>query len=288
MFMTTVLMFPGQGSQVVGMGADVLDKFGELEELADTILGYSIRKLCLRDPEGLLGQTQYTQPALFVVNTLSYLWRIRRSLPHPRCTLGHSLGEYSALYAADVFDFEIGLRLVQKRGELMAKATGGAMTAVVGLTEEKLLSALEAADLQTVSIANFNTYTQQVISGPADDVKAAEPVLKQAGAKLVIPLKVSGAFHSQAMKSAKGEFAKFLSTFTLSSPKIPVYANLTGRPYPKLESEIKTTLAEQITHQVSWVQSISAILTDFPESQFEECGSGTVLTGLLKRIRNNQ
>jgi malonyl CoA-acyl carrier protein transacylase len=274
----TTYLFPGQGSQSKGMGDDLFTQFPELTTKADILLGYSIQTLCLEDPLQQLDQTQYTQPALYVVNALSYL----KNEQKPHYVAGHSLGEYNALFASGVFDFETGLKLVKKRGELMSQATGGAMTAIIGLKDHEIQAILKNANIPSVVIANYNSHSQTVISGPKLDVEKLNPLFEQAGAKMVIPLKVSGAFHSPSMQTAQQEFAEFLSQFTFHAPQIPVIANVTATPYPA--SGIADYLAKQITHPVRWTETIEYLLAQ-GETEFEEIGPGKVLAGLVKRIK---
>lgn len=278
-------VFPGQGSQARGMGGALFPEFPELVKLADDILGYSIQTLCSEDPKEELNKTQFTQPALFVVNALSYLKKIKEIGKKPTFVAGHSLGEYNALFAAEVFDFETGLKLVQKRGALMSQAQGGGMAAVVGLKSDVVSSVLKQNNLNDIYIANYNSNTQLVISGPKDAVNATEKLFINAGAILFMPLKVSGAFHTTYMSNAQQEFTDFISTFTLSNPKIPVIANLTAKPYA--DNEIAVTLSQQITHPVLWTQSIEYLLQQ-NETVFEEVGPGKILSGLIARIKNGQ
>ncbi|WP_024834506.1 ACP S-malonyltransferase [Ruminiclostridium josui] len=278
-----VYSFPGQGSQAKGMGGILFDEFKDYTSQADEILGYSIKKLCLEDPDSNLGQTQYTQPALFVVNALSYLKKIQEVGRKPDFVLGHSLGEYNALFAADVFDFETGLRLVQKRGNLMAMAVGGGMAAVIGLSEEQVFDVLKQNNLHTIDIANLNSPYQIVISGLKADIDLAEAIFKShPDVKMYIPLKTSGAFHSRYMEKAKVEFENFISDISLNEPKIPVISNVTARPY--IKTEIKRNMVNQITHPVKWTESIRYLL-GFGELEFNEIGAGKVLTGLFSRIQ---
>ncbi len=278
-------LFPGQGSQVTGMGRELFSQFPEISAEADAILGYSVATLCLEDPHQHLNQTQYTQPALYTVNALSYLHKLRQCEKPPSFVAGHSLGEYNALLAASVFDFATGLKLVKKRGELMSQAVGGAMTAVIGLNSEAIKLILKQHGLLDITIANYNSYTQIVISGKAPDISKAQPLLEEAGALVVIPLKVSGAFHSPYMHSAQEQFEMFLKDFHFSSPKIPVIANCTASPYQF--SDISKNLAAQIAQPVRWVETINHLLAQ-NEVEFEEIGSGKVLTGLVMRIKNGQ
>jgi malonyl CoA-acyl carrier protein transacylase len=277
-------IFPGQGSQVKGMGGDLFTEFPEYTAQADKILGYSVRALCLEDLEQQLNQTQFTQPALYVVNALTAL---KKTSPEKKINYaaGHSLGEYNALLAAGVFDFETGLKLVKKRGELMSQASGGAMAAIIGLNTDAIKTVLTEQNLNHIAIANYNSHTQTVISGQKSDIEHALPIFEKSGAKMVIPLKVSGAFHSPHMRAAQTEFAMFLKEFHFSPPKFPVIANATAEPYPA--TQMDELLAKQITHSVRWTETIDYLLAQ-GETEFEECGPGTVLTGLIKRIKNGQ
>jgi malonyl CoA-acyl carrier protein transacylase len=202
----------------------------------------------------------------------------------PDFVAGHSLGEYNALLAAGAFDFETGLKLVQKRGDLMSTSGGGGMAAIIGLREEEILSVLHHYRLDTLSIANYNSYTQLVISGPLVDIKAARTYFKSAGARAYIPLKVSGAFHSHYMEHAQQEFSKYIRQFTFSTPRIQVISNIKAKP--TLRNEITESLTKQITHPVHWTQSIRYLL-DRNETVFEEIGPNKVLTHLIKDIRND-
>jgi malonyl CoA-acyl carrier protein transacylase len=281
----TTYVFPGQGSQQRGMGQGLFDLFPDIVKQADAILGYSIKTLCLEDPQQQLNQTQYTQPALYVVNALNYFKKLQESSTKPQYVAGHSLGEYNALLAANAFDFQSGLKLVQKRGALMSQATGGGMAAIVGLTGEKVNQILQENKLSDISVANYNSYTQIVISGPSAVIGQAQKLFETAGATLVIPLKVSGAFHSPYMQQAREQFEQFLTGFSFNIPAIPVIANLTAKPYES--DKVSYTLANQITNSVRWTESIRYLL-DKGETDFVEVGPGSVLTGLIRRIKNNQ
>jgi trans-AT polyketide synthase/acyltransferase/oxidoreductase domain-containing protein len=280
--MTKIYLFPGQGSQALGMGKDLFDLFPNEVATADKVLGYSIKELCLEDKNQKLNSTDYTQPALYVVNALTYLKKVSES-GKPQFVAGHSLGEYNALFAAGVFDFETGLKLTQKRGAIMAKAIGGGMAAIVGLEAAQIKTVLEQNKLTTIDIANYNAPTQTVISGPKADVEAAKPIFEAAGARMVVVLKVSGAFHSRYMKDAQNEFETFLNAQKLSAPQIPVISNLKADAYSADEVSIKSTLAGQISSGVRWVETIQ-LLAKQPEPAFEEVGPGKVLTGMLRQI----
>lgn len=281
----TVYIFPGQGSQYKGMGKELFAQFPEVIKHADEILGYSIQTLCLEDPHRQLSQTQYTQPALYIVNALSYLKQRKETPLAPRYLAGHSLGEYNALLAADVFDFETGLKLVKKRGELMSQATGGGMAAVLGLQENQIQELLREHNLSNTSIANKNTYTQIVLTGPKAEIERAQEICENAGAFMVIPLNVSGAFHSAHMHNAQMQFEQYLKEFNFKAPSIPVIANMNAQPYQA--HNIVQTLSHQMTHPVRWRESISYLLNQ-GSNEFVEIGPGTVLTGLIDRIKNGQ
>lgn len=269
-------MFPGQGAQRKGIGEQLFDKFPQQVQQANDILGYSIQELCLFDTQGQLNNTQYTQPALYVVEALSYLERINSSSPPTYC-IGHSLGEYSALFAAGAFDFETGLRLIKKRGELMAKCTDGGMLAVVDLPIERLLALLKLYHLDTIDCANLNSPKQTVLSGPSDDIAKAKEILSTE-AQMCIILPVSGAFHSRLMQGAAQEFSQFIEQFAFSSPHITVIANATAQPYNA--ENIKDNLTKQIDHTVRWTETIN-YLHQQGETEFIEIGPGNVLTRLL-------
>lgn len=276
-------VFPGQGSQQKGMGAALFDRYPALVAKADEILGYSLRTLCLEDPDRRLAQTEYTQPALFVVNALTHLAAVADGGVRPDLVAGHSLGEYNALLAAEVFDFETGLRLVAKRGQLMKQARRGAMAAVIDLPPDDIARLLERNGLSSIDVANLNTPTQTVIAGPVEDIPRAEPVFRQAGAKY-IQLNVSAAFHSRYMTEAEREFAAFMGGFAFAPPAIPVIANHTARPYDP--NDIRGCLARQISSSVRWYESVSYMIAT-ADPQFVEIGPGQVLTRMIAQIRQS-
>lgn len=278
-------LFPGQGSQSVGMCAELFEKFPDITAKADAILGYSIQSLCLGEMSSALNQTQYTQPALFTVNALSYFNRLQEKAIKPTYVAGHSLGEYNALLAAEVFDFESGLKMVQKRGELMSQMTGGAMAAIIGLHADAINEIFQKHHLKNVSIANYNSHTQIVITGKKEEVHQAQVLCEQYNAAMVIPLTVSGAFHSPFMQTAQEQFALFIKNFEFSAPKIPVIANVTARPYQ--HDDIRQTIAEQITASVRWTETIEYLQAQ-GVTDFEEIGPGKVLAGLVRRIKKGQ
>lgn len=275
-------LFPGQGSQQVGMGAALFDQFPDRVAEADEILGYSLKQLCLEDPNEELGQTQFTQPALFAVGALAY---DACEDPHADFMAGHSLGEYAALYAAGMVDFGTGLRLSRDRGALMAKVSGGGMAAVIGLSAEAISEALQGAGMASIDIANYNSLGQIVVSGPAGDMAAAGEACKGAGAKMFVPLKVSGAFHSRYMREPAEQFRAALDAVTFSAPKTTVLANVSAQPYTV--NEAAENLIAQIYSPVRWTETIQYFL-DTGVEEFVELGSGNVLSKLVKQIQRGR
>ena len=275
-------IFPGQGSQQKGMSSNLFSKFPDFVSIADDILGYSIEDLCVNDPNNLLSKTQYTQPALYTVNVLNYLDCQTKGNAAASYLAGHSLGEYNALYAAEVYDFETGLRLVQKRGQLMSEAKEGGMAAVIGMDEQAVQNTLNSAQAPHVDIANLNSPGQIVISGPRSEIERLQTPFEQAECMTYIVLKVSGAFHSHLMKDARKQFEIFLEDFTFSDPKTAVISNVTARPYEP--GKVKQLLADQITHSVKWTESIRYLWGKGCDT-FEELGPGNTLTNLIKKIK---
>jgi len=231
-----------------------------------------------------LNQTEYTQPLLYTVNALSYLKIMEDGGEKPDYLAGHSLGEYNALFAAGVFDFETGLRLVKKRGELMAQVSGGSMAAVIGLNVDKVEAILRENNLGAIDIANFNSPSQIVISGLKSDMDHAKSIFEIEKAQMFIPLKVSGAFHSRYMKEVKSKYQTFLNEFETSDLAIPVISNVKARPYKQLE--IKKNLIQQIDHPVRWTESIQYLLRH-GKMEFEEVGPGRILTNLIRTIKKD-
>lgn len=279
-------LFPGQGSQQKGMGQDLFDEFKELTRKADEILEYSIKRLCLEDPNEQLLQTQFTQPAVYVVNALSYLKR-NRTETKPAYVLGHSVGEYDALFASGLVDFETGLRLVKKRGELMAKARGGGMAAVMGLTADKVEEILKENHLENLYIANYNSSYQVVISGLKEEIARAEYIFLERGATHYRILNVSGAFHTPYMTDARKKFKKFVKMLKFGEMTIPVIANVTARPYR--QEEIEKNMVEQITTPVKWMESIRYLLAKGVDiNDFHEVSGVdiSVVKGLAMRINH--
>jgi trans-AT polyketide synthase/acyltransferase/oxidoreductase domain-containing protein len=274
-------VFPGQGSQQRGMGAGLFKRYPDLVARADKVLGYSIETLCIEDPERNLNKTQYTQPALFVVNALHYHQHMENA-PPPSYVAGHSLGEYNALYAAGGVDFETGLQLVQKRGALMAQAQMGGMAAVIGLSQHQVEQVLENNNISQVVMANINSPSQIVISGPRDNILSAQSLFEDEGCERYMPLNVSGAFHSPLVDSAAQEYATFITTTKFGHLKIPVIANLSGRPYK--QDDIADTLINQITHTVRWTDTVDYLFQQGVQ-EIEEVGPGNILSKLIAACR---
>ena len=271
-----VVIFPGQGSQFVGMGLELFARFPRETAQASAILGYDVAALCTEDRERKLSQTQYTQPALFVVNALTFL---DRGAPPAAFFAGHSLGEFNALWAAGAIDFSTGVRLVQQRGLLMSRVSGGGMAAVIGLPPAQVRACISGSPLD---IANYNSYDQTVISGPQSEMADAIARLERAGAKRVIALNVSAPFHSRYMKDVEDEFSRFMDTMPYTAPHTPVIANATALPYAP--EELRTTLLRQVSSCVRWIESVEYLIRR-GEREFIEVGPGNVLTRLVKDIR---
>lgn len=285
----TAFVFPGQGSQYVGMGKDFFEADDDSRKLfrhADEVLGFSLSKICFEGPEEELKQTRNTQPAIFLHSVVVFNKLTRKNAD---MVGGHSLGEYSALVAAGAMTFDDGLKLVRLRGELMQKAGAeqkGTMAAVVGLLPEAVEELCrEAASAGIVQPANFNSPGQIVISGSAEGVRKGMELAKARGAKLVKELVVSGAFHSPLMASARDGLKKKLDETTIVDATITVYANVTAEPVTKAE-DIRDLLFRQLTNPVRWEETVIHMVRDGADS-FIEVGPGKVLQGLAKRIAAN-
>ena len=283
-------VFPGQGSQFVGMGRDLYDSNKTARiifEQSDEALGIALSKLCFEGPEEELTQTINAQPALVTVS-YACLQATReiagKSLPEASFLAGHSLGEYTALAVAGAFDFTTAVRLARERGRLMHEAgqlKSGSMAAIIGLDESLLAEVCQKTD--TV-IANINCPGQIVISGAADNIARAIEMAASAGAKRAIELQVSGAFHSPLMKPAVDGLIKYLEETELKNPTIPVIANTTGEPLLNAAA-VKTELRNQLTNPVQW-QRIIEYIHGQGVTTFIEIGPGKVLTGLIRRINS--
>lgn len=277
--MKTAWVFPGQGSQSLGMGADLLNSPSAIArfEQAEQILGWSVSEVCLQ--EDRLSQTLYTQPCLYVVSAvLADLMRERGD--RPDLVAGHSLGEYVALYVAGVFSFEVGLQLVKRRAELMDRVSTGVMMALIGVDRDHLMAQIEQTP--NVVLANDNHPGQVVISGLSD---AIEAVLAKVKVRRVVPLKVSGAFHSPVVAEAAAAFCQVLELVPFQSAQIPVISNV--EPTPQTDADIlKAQLRRQMTGSVRW-REISLRLEIEGVDRVIEVGSGKVLTGLISRTCDN-
>ncbi|KAA1246082.1 ACP S-malonyltransferase [Aquimarina sp. RZ0] len=272
-------MFPGQGSQYRGMGKDLFKSYKNEVIQASNILGYDLEELCLKDPNRELSKTQFTQPALYVVNALSHYQK--RDI-NPKYLIGHSLGEYNALLAAEAFDFLTGLKLVKKRGELMAEASGGGMAAVLGLNINELQRKLEDEKYNQIDIANFNTPSQIVIAGPQNVINRAVKDFDKQNIK-IIPLFVTAAFHSRYMKPAAENFSFFLKDYKFSSLKTTVISNVTGLPYQ--DHNISELLSQQICSPVQWINMIR-LLMGKGVTEYQEVNS-VILAKMVSEIKNN-
>ena len=276
----TAWVFPGQGSQAIGMGMDLLDISYAKDrfDLAEEILGWSVIEICQSEDDKISG-TLYTQPCMYVVESI-LADLLREKGQQPDLVAGHSLGEYIALYIAGVFEWSAGLRLIQRRAELMDSVAGGMMAALIGFDREQLEQQIQQTP--DVVLANDNSPAQAVISGtPA----AVEAVISQVKKKRAIPLKVSGAFHSPFMAAAATEFQQVLESVTFKPAQIPVLSNV--EPIPSMDTKVlKQRLSRQITGSVRWRETSLRL----PEEGIErvvEIGPGTVLTGLIKRTCPN-
>ncbi|PCK08382.1 MAG: malonyl CoA-ACP transacylase [Alteromonadaceae bacterium] len=294
------IMFPGQGSQYKGMGRSLFSRYPQYTQKANDVLGYAIDELCLSDRDNRLNQTEYTQPALYVVNALSFFDRYpdiydsydfsdiniatakSGSPKSDKIYLGHSLGEYNALLAAGAFDFSTGLRLVKKRGELMASAGAGAMSAILGADIKKIEDLLEAHQLDGIDFANINTPKQVVLSGNKNDICYAEKIFDSQNIRSV-RLKVSSAFHSRYMVSAQQAFEDFLKDYQFHPLSATVLANATAKPY--VTGEVGQILASQISNPVHWVGSVRKAI-EMGCREFDEI-VGTTLSKMVGEIRES-
>lgn len=277
-------IFPGQGSQAVGMGKDLYDNFEASKHVfdkANEVLGKDIKKICFEGDEEVLKQTVNTQPAI-LTTSIACLEALKSLVDvTPAYVAGHSLGEYAAYYTAGVVDLEHALTLIQKRADLMSDAPAGAMAAVLNATDDQIKEALEKANKDGyVDVANYNSPSQLVITGEADAVKKAGEYLQEMGVKRVIPLAVSGAFHSMLMKDASEKFAEFIADMDIKNAQIPVITNVDA----EITTEnFKPKMSKQICSSVYWTQTIQRMIENGVEI-FVELGNGKVLSGLNRKI----
>lgn len=284
--MTVAAIFPGQGSQTVGMGLELADKYGDAAYIWDSIngvLGRPLTTIIAQGPQDVLNDTANAQPAIFAVNYM--YWKLLRANDlNPGFLAGHSLGELSAYSAAGIFSFDVGLKMVAERAKLMARAAAerrGGMLAVLGLDSRHVELACESLDFD---VANYNSPGQTVAAGPAAGIEAAEAAFMDAGAKRVVKLPVSGPFHTSLMVDAADRFREFLASveFADPDPDVVVVTNVTGERVVRAD-QAKSFLVEQMKSPVRWMACIE-FLIDQGVSEFVETGPGKVLSGLVKNI----
>ena len=281
--MKTAFVFPGQGSQAVGMGKDLAEKY--LDQ-ANQILGFDLKKLCFEGPEEELKKTEITQPAILTVSVAAFEWLKSKNAPLPAAVAGHSLGEYSALVAASALSFQDAVKIVRLRGKFMQEAVPlgeGSMAAIIGLSKEMVEDCCRKASSKgVVAAANLNSPGQIVISGKKEAVEEAARLCKEAGAKRTVTLQVSAPFHSSLMQPAAEKLQAELDQIEIKDAKIPVVANAIA-DYAFKKEEIRDLLIKQVTRPVLWEDSIKKMLADGITS-FIEVGPGKVLSGLTQRI----
>ncbi|HHT9112862.1 MAG TPA: ACP S-malonyltransferase [Candidatus Wunengus sp. YC65] len=292
----TALLFPGQGAQYSGMGKDFHEQFKEAREIfdkANEVLGFDLASLCFRGKQEELNKTSICQPAILVTSiAILEVLKKNSSIQMETCLAagGLSLGEYTAHIAAGSLTFTDGVRLVYKRGLFMQEACNtnpGGMVSVIGLEDEKVEQICnEMKSLGIICAANYNSPGQVVISGEKTVLEKASLLAKERGARMILPLKVDGAFHSDLMSSASSKLSRELESTPISKPNIPVVANIHAH-YVQEPGEIKASLAKQLNSPVRWHQSVSMLIRD-GFNHFYEIGPGKSLSGLMKRIDSTQ
>ncbi|GAA0435594.1 ACP S-malonyltransferase [Virgibacillus salarius] len=283
-------MFPGQGSQTVGMGRELYEASPKIQKLfddADQILQKNLTKIMFEGPKEELTETENAQPALLLTSIALHTMLLDMEV-QPVMTVGHSLGEYSALVAAGAISLEEALPLVATRGKLMEQAFPkgqGTMAAVLGLDSETIQAGLSEINEEVIDLANLNCPGQIVISGSVKGIEMAKEILKAKGAKRVLPLNVSGPFHSRLMKSANEAFSEYLNKVTINDAAIPIYANVSASPVRE-NAEIKELLIKQLYSPVRFEESIRNMMEKEVDA-FVEVGNGKVLSGLVKKVNRN-
>ena len=282
--MTLVHVFPGQGSQRVGMGREVFARFPHLVTQAESKLGWSLHDLCENGPAEKLSDTRFTQPAVYVVSALNYLALVQDTGDFPTMLAGHSLGEYTALFAGGAYNFLTGLEIVSERGRLMSEAPSGAMAAVIGLDKEAIRNVLfQGPEHGRVELANLNLAKQIVIAGPPAALEQVIPVLKEAGAMAVTRLPVGGAFHSSLMMEPAKRFRTFLSGYRFNRLRIPTLSNVTAAPHE--HTTLHELLGRQMIEPVNWTGCMDHLLHQ-PDPEIVDIGPGRVLARLLENHRS--
>ena len=284
--MSNCCIFAGQGAQVPGMGRDFAEADSEVMALfdkANAVLGFDLKKICFEGPAEELTKSNVCQPAIFVTSYAAYLMLQKRKPTEFACAAGLSLGEWGALCAAGVLDFDATLKVLEARGRFMQEAcaaTPSGMIAIVGATPDQLQALCEATGC---TVANINSAAQQVLSGSKDAIAAAAVKAKELGIKRAIPLATAGAFHSPFMQSAREKLAAVLETISFNPPKFPVLSNVTGEPHSDDPEVIKATMLEQVTGTTNWAKDVETAKS-LGATTFVEFGPGKVLSGLVKKI----
>lgn len=284
--MSDCCVFAGQGAQVPGMGKDFAEADAELMALfdkANAVLGFDLKKTCFEGPAEELTKSNICQPAIFVTSYAAFLALQKKRATPFACAAGLSLGEWGALCAAEVLDFDATLKVLEARGRYMqeaCEATPSGMIAIVGASPDQLKTLCEKTGC---TVANINSAAQQVLSGSKDAVAQAAVVAKELGIKRALPLATAGGFHSPFMAPAREKLAPVLDTITFKAPKFPVLSNVTGRPHSSDPAVIKATMLEQVTGTTNWAADIETAKA-MGCTRFVEFGPGKVLSGLIKKI----